>query len=152
MGLHRFKPLPSGRMGILWTLASVRDAAIVEFGCMGHMLYSGVTLESTGVRGAAKRYSTHIDETDVALGGTDKLAATVAHVIARDKPRMIFLLPSAIPEVIGTDLPAEAEQLQRKYPDTLLLPFGYGGFDVTQRRGVQEALLRRPVSLSGRRP
>ncbi|MFT4105173.1 MAG: nitrogenase component 1 [Lacrimispora sp.] len=142
MGLHRFKPLPSGRMGILWTLSSIRDAAVVEFGCMGHMMYSGVTLENTGVRGACKRYSTHIDETDIALGGMDKLAHTVAHVVERDNPRVIFLLPSSIPEVIGTDLRAEAKALQREYPDTLFLTFGQGGFEVTQHRGVQEALLR----------
>jgi nitrogenase molybdenum-iron protein alpha/beta subunit len=142
MGLNRFKPLPSGRMGILWTLSSIRDAAVVEFGCMGHMLYSGVTLENTGVRNACKRYSTHIDETDIALGGTDKLAATIAHVVEKDNPRVIFLLPSSIPEVIGIDLPAEARQLQREYPHTFLLPFGYGGFEVNQHRGVQGTLLR----------
>lgn len=142
MGLHRFKPLPSGRMGILWTLASIRDAAVVEFGCMGHMLYSGVTLRNSGVYSGAKRYSTHIDETDIAMGGTSKLADTIAHVMQIDNPRVIFLLPSSIPEVIGTDLRAEAKQLQQEYPNTLFLPFGYGGFEVTQHRGVQEALLQ----------
>ncbi|WP_367568158.1 nitrogenase component 1 [Lacrimispora sp.] len=151
MGLHRFKPLPSGRMGILWTLSSIRDAAVVEFGCMGHMMYSGVTLENTGVRGACKRYSTHIDETDIALGGTDKLAHTIAHVVEHDNPRVIFLLPSSIPEVIGTDLQAEAKALQQEYPDTLFLPFGYGGFEVTQHRSVQEALLRLVQALPGDR-
>jgi len=49
MGLHRFKPIPSGRMGTLWTIASIRDGVVIEFGCMGHMLYSSVTLERTGV-------------------------------------------------------------------------------------------------------
>lgn len=142
MGLHRFKPLPSSRMGILWTLAPIKEAAVVEFGCMGHMKYSGVTLENTGVRNIRKLYSTHIDETDIALGGTGKLAATIAHVVKHDNPKVIFLLPSSIPEVIGTDLAAEAKQLQPDYPDTLLLPFGYGGFEVTQQRGIQEALLR----------
>lgn len=142
MGLHRFKPIPSGRMGTLWTLSSIRDAAIVEFGCMGHMLYSGVTLGNTGVNHAAKRYSTHIDETDIALGGTDKLAATIAHVISHDHPKVIFLLPSSIPEVIGIDLFAEAKALQGDYPNTPLIPFGHGGFEVTQHRGIQEALLR----------
>lgn len=141
MGLHRFKPLPSGRMGILWTLATIRDAALVEFGCMGHMLYSGVTLERAGVYDGCKLYSTHIDETDIALGGTERLNATVANVVKRDKPRVIFLLPSSIPQVIGTDLFALSEELQSEYPDTRLVPFGYGGFDVTQHRGIQEALL-----------
>lgn len=142
MGLHRFKPLPSGRMGLLWTLASIRDAAVVEFGCMGHMLYSGVALRNTGIYSGAKRYSTHIDEADIAMGSTSKLADTIAHVIQMDNPRVIFLLPSSIPEVIGTDLRAEAKQLQQKYPDTKFLTFAHGGFEATQHRGVQEALLQ----------
>lgn len=142
MGLHRFKPLPSGRMGTLWTLSGIRDAAVVEFGCMGHMLYSGVTLKNTGVRGACRLYSTHIDETDIALGGTDKLEATMAHVIGKDRPKAVFLLPSSIPEVIGTDIPALGRQLQRQYPDTHILPFGHGGFEAAQHRGVEGALLR----------
>ncbi len=141
MGLHRFKPLPSGRMGILWTLASIRGAALVEFGCMGHMLYSGVTLKRAGVHNACKLYSTHIDETDIALGGTERLNHTIDNVVMRDHPRVIFLLPSSIPEVIGTDLPALCAELQQEYPGVRLLPFGYGGFNVTQHRGVQEALL-----------
>lgn len=141
MGLHRFKPLPSGRMGTLWTLATIRDAALVEFGCMGHMLYSGVTLKRAGVHNACRLYSTHIDETDIALGGTERLNHTIANVVKKTAPKVIFLLPSAIPEVIGTDLPALCKELQPEYPDIRLLPFGCGGFDVTQHRGVQEALL-----------
>lgn len=141
MGLHRFKPVPSGRMGTLWTLATIRGAALVEFGCMGHMLYSGVTLKRAGVHDGCKLYSTHIDEADIALGGTGRLNHTLDHVLKQDRPRVIFLLPSAIPEVIGTDLPALCEELQEDYPDVRLLPFGHGGFAVNQHRGIQEALL-----------
>lgn len=141
MGLHRFKPLPSGRMGILWTLATIRGAALVEFGCMGHMLYSGVTLKHAGVNNDCKLYSTHIDEADISLGGTSRLNHTIDHIIRKDHPRVIFLLPSSIPEVIGTDLFALCQELQPEYPDIRLLPFGYGGFDVFQHRGIQEALL-----------
>ncbi|WP_018305163.1 nitrogenase component 1 [Desulfitobacterium hafniense] len=141
MGLHRFKPVPSGRMGTLWTLATIKGAALVEFGCMGHMLYSGVTLKRAGVHDGCKLYSTHIDEADIALGVTGRLNHTLDHVLKQDRPRVIFLLPSAIPEVIGTDLPALCEELQGDYPDVRLLPFGHGGFAVNQHRGIQEALL-----------
>lgn len=141
MGLHRFKPPPSGRMGALWTLATIRDAAVVEFGCMGHMLYSGVTLKRAGVHDGCRFYSTHLDETDIALGGTDRLRHTLSHVVAHDRPRVIFLLPSAIPEVIGVDLPALAQELQPDYPGVRLVPLGHGGFDIHQHRGIEEALL-----------
>ena len=73
MGLQRFKPLPSGRMGSLWTLSTIKNAALVEFGCMGHLFYSNVTLERTGIYDGCKLYSTHITETDIALGDTLRL-------------------------------------------------------------------------------
>lgn len=141
MGLHRFRPLPSGRMGTLWTLASVRQAALLEFGCMGHMLYGHSALGRGGVPEECKLYSTHIDEADIALGGTERISRAIAHIIQRDRPPVIFLLPSSVPEMIGTDLPAICEELQGEYPDTLIIPFGYGGFNIGQHRGVQEALL-----------
>lgn len=141
MGLYKFRPAPSGRMGTLWTLASIRDAALLEFGCMGHMLYGRVFLERVGVSDACKLYSTHIDETDIALGGAGRLARAVADIAQRDKPRVLFLLPSAVPEIIGADLPALCRELQPDTPDMRLLPFACGGFDVGQHRAIREALL-----------
>ncbi|WP_303851318.1 nitrogenase component 1 [Seleniivibrio woodruffii] len=141
MGLLRFKPIPSGRMGTLWTLSTIKNAALVEFGCMGHMLYSGVTLKHGGVNDLCRLYSTHIDETDIALGGTERLEHTVANIIKNDSPKVIFFLPSAVPEVIGTDLRALCDELQQEHPEVMMIPFGHGGFNVNQHDGVKNALL-----------
>ncbi len=141
MGLYRFKPIPSGRMGIIWTLSTIRDAALIEFGCMGHMLYNNVMLKHSGVYDGCKLYSTHIDETDIALGDTTRLNHTIDNVLKNSNPRVIFLVQSSISEVIGTDLYALCEELQPYYPDVCLLPFGYGGFNVIQHKGVEKTLL-----------
>ncbi|WP_129598257.1 nitrogenase component 1 [Anaerophilus nitritogenes] len=141
MGIHRFKPTMSGRMGTLWTLASIRDAALIEYGCMGHMQYGRMFLNQAGISKRCKLYSTHIDETDISLGDTNRLNRAIAQIVERDKPKIIFLLPSSVPTVIGTDLMAICEELQPQYPNVRLLPFGYGGFDICGHGGVQEALL-----------
>lgn len=141
MGLHKFKPMPSGRMGILWTLASVRNAALVEYGCMGHMLYARAFLNRAGVPNACELYSTHIDETDIALGGIDRIRKTIEYIAKNNSTKVIFLLPSSVPQIIGTDIPAICEELQPEYPNVRLIPFGSGGFGVLQHRGIQEALL-----------
>lgn len=141
MGLHRFNPPMSGRMGILRTLASIRDSVVIEYGCMGHMMYGRMFLNRAGVSGAAKTYSTHIDETDISLGDTTRINRTIAEIVEKDKPKAIFLLPSSVPEVIGTDLSAICRELQPEYPDIPLIPFRYGGFDVFGYKGVQETLL-----------
>ena len=141
MGLHRFHPTPSGRMGTLWTLSSVRNAALVEFGSMGHMLYGRANLKRMGKGPDCKLYSTHIAETDIAMGGTERLSRAIADIAARDQPRVIFVLPSTVPEMIGTDLHALCKELQPEYPQIRLLPFGAGGFNIELHHGVQEALL-----------
>ncbi len=141
MGLHRFKPPMSGRMGTLWTLSTIKNAALIEYGCMGHMLYGRVFLNRASVTDGCKLYSTHIDEADISLGDTGRLERAIGDIIKKDQPEVIFLLPSAVPTVIGTDLPAICRELQPEYPEVLLLPFGFGGFDIDGYRGVQEALL-----------
>ena len=142
MGLHRFKPMPSGRMGIFWTLASIKEAAVVEFGCMGHNLYSGGSLRSYGIYEGygAPLYTTYIDETDIAMGDTHRLDATIKQVIENDHPKVIFLQPSAVPEVVGMDMAAIAKLMQPDYPDTPIIPLCHGSFAISQHKGVEEAL------------
>lgn len=141
MGLHRFKPMPSGRMGIFWTLSGIKDSAVIEFGCMGHNIYSGGSLRTAGVyeEKGARLYTTYIDETDIAMGDTRRLEDTIRHVIASDRPKVIFLQPSAVPEVVGMDLAAIVRVLQEKF-EVPLIPIGRASFAMTQHRGVQEAL------------
>ena len=141
MGLHRFHPTPSGRMGTLWTLSSIRNASLVEFGSMGHMLYGRAIAKQKEKAPACKLYSTHITEIDIAMGDTQRLSQAIEDIIMRDQPRVVFVLPSTVPEMIGTDLKALCQELQGEYPHVLLLPFGAGGFNVELHRGVQEALL-----------
>ena len=40
MSLTRFLPLPSDRMGILWSLLNIEDSVIVEYGPAGTTHYS----------------------------------------------------------------------------------------------------------------
>ena len=142
MGLYRFKPMPSGRMGIFWTVAPIREAAVVEFGCMGHNLYSGGLLRQGGIYEGygAPLYTTYIDETDIAMGQTYRLEATLRRVVDTDRPKVVFLQPSAVPEVIGMDMFAIANLLADEFPETKLVPLGHGSFAISQHKGVEEAL------------
>jgi nitrogenase molybdenum-iron protein alpha/beta subunit len=130
----------SGRMGILWTLASLKDAAAVEYGCMGHMMYGRVFLNRAGLSEGARLYSTHIDETDISMGDTKRLDRVICEIISNDRPKAVFLLPSSVPMVIGTDLAALSRELQPEYPDVPIIPFGRGSFDVHGCDGVRDAL------------
>lgn len=130
-------------MGIFWTLASISEAAVVEYGCMGHNLYSGSQIRQGGIyeRRGAPLYTTYIDETDIAMGDTARLPATIKQVIINDSPKAIFLQPSAVPEVVGTDMTAIANELRDEFPNVLLIPVGHGSFAISQHKGVSDALL-----------
>ncbi len=128
-------------MGTLWTLATIRQAALIEFGVMGHLHHSHTRLSRNGVVPHCKIFSTHIDESDISLGGTERLADAIGNVVQQVQPKVLFILPSTIPEMIGTDLHAVCDELQNQYPETILLPMGAGGFQIDLYRGVQEALL-----------
>ena len=142
MGLYRFKPMPSGRMGIFWTLSSIKESAVVEFGCMGHNLYSGGLLRQSGIYEGygAPLYTTYIDETDIAMGQTYRLEHTIRQVVDTDRPKVVFLQPSAVPEVIGMDMYAISNLLQDEFPETKLVPLGHGSFAISQHKGVEEAM------------
>lgn len=141
MGLYKTTPLQSGRMGTLWCLSGIRESAVVEYGCMGHMVYGRTFLHRLGSQGS-RLYSTHISETDITMGDTGRLKRAVAQVSEMDDIRVIFLLASSTPEVAGVDLEAAALELSAVFPNIPLIPMGTGGFDRTGSKGVEETLLR----------
>lgn len=140
MGLHKTAPPLSGRMGALWCLSGIAQSAVLEFGCMGHMAYGRTFLHRMGSFGG-KLYSTHIGETDIAMGDTGRLSGAVEWLSETQDIKTIFLLPSSVPEVIGTDLKAIARELSPQFPDTRLIPLTAGGFDMSGHKGVELTLL-----------
>lgn len=140
MGLHKTAPPLSGRMGALWCLSGIEQSAVVEFGCMGHMAYGRTFLHRMGSFGS-HLYSTHIGETDIAMGDTSRLTRAVEWVSEIQGIKNIFLLPSSVPEVIGTDIKAIAKELSSGFPDTRLIPLTTGRFDNSGHKGIELTLL-----------
>jgi nitrogenase molybdenum-iron protein alpha/beta subunit len=143
--------MPSGRMGIFWAIAGIREAAVVEFGCMGHNLFNTNALRRAGIHEdtGARLYTTYIDESDIAMGDISRIAATIRQAIDFTHPKVVFLQPSAVPEVIGTDLYAIANLLAEDFPETKIVAVGRGSFAISQHSGVQEALVSLVKALPG---
>ncbi len=142
MGLYKYHPEPSGRMGLLWTLALITDAVVLEYGAMGHMLYAQKWLKQTRVKNPGKLYTTHLDEKDIALGITTRLEEAVNEIVQRDWPKAIFLLPSSIPEVTGIDLDLLGDEIQQKHGDIPIVVMKKGGFKDKFSQGIEEALYK----------
>lgn len=147
MGLYKTTPPFSGRMGALWCLSGIADSAVVEYGCMGHMAYGRTFLNRMGVLGG-KLYSTHIGETDIAMGDTSRLTKVIRQVSEAEGIKTIFLLPSSVPEITGIDLNAIAQELSPQFPDSRLIPLSVGGFDMCGHKGTELTLLHLAKVLS----
>ncbi|SHK66487.1 Nitrogenase molybdenum-iron protein, alpha and beta chains [Anaerocolumna jejuensis DSM 15929] len=140
MGLYKYHPVPSGRMGALWTLATIKGAVVLEFGSMGHMIYAKRWLEQAGYSKDCQAFVTHLDEKDIALGMTDRIEAALDGILEKQKAEAVFLIPSSVPEVIGIDMEAICQELSFRYEGLPILYFPCGGFDRDYHRGIETAL------------
>lgn len=147
MPLYKNTPEPSGRMGILWALAPIYDAAIIEFGSMGHMIYAEKWMSHTGLIRYAPLITTHLAEKDIALGITKRLEDCVKDVVQEKRAKAIFLIPSSVPEMVGTDLEAIGEEIQFTYPNIPILTFKAGNFKAGMEQGMEEAFYQLVKSL-----
>lgn len=147
MPLYKNTPQPSGRMGLLWALAPIYDATILEYGSMGHMIYAEKWMAHTGLRTYARLATTHLAEKDIALGLTKRLEDSVRDIVKKGDAKSIFLIPSSVPEMIGTDLEAIGEELQFAYPKVPIITFGAGNFKATMTQGMEEAYYKLVTSL-----
>ncbi len=140
MGLYKSVPPLAGRIGTLWTLATIRESAVVEFGCMGHTVYARTFLSKMGAQGS-QLYSTHIRETDIAMGDTTRLSNAIIEILENKSIKTIFLLPSTVPEIIGIDIKAIAMELSFEYPEIDFITFNTGSFNMKLSTGIEKTLL-----------
>ncbi|SHO47087.1 nitrogenase component 1 [Anaerocolumna xylanovorans] len=140
MGLYKYYPRPSGRMGALWTLATIKGAVVLEFGSMGHMIYARRWLEQAGYSKDCLAFVTHLDEKDIALGITDRIEKALDEILEKYKAEAVFLIPSSVPEVIGTDMEAICEELSYRYEGLPVLYFPCGSFSWDYHKGIETAL------------
>lgn len=141
MPLYKKLPLTSGRMGILWTCALIQECAILEFGSMGHMVYSEKWLRNAGMY-ESRLYSAHISEKEIALGIDKKLKESIRYLVEEKKEKVICLIPSSVHEMIGMDLELMVEEIANEYKATKIILFDKGGFKEIASHGVEEALVK----------
>lgn len=141
MGLYRYAPKPSGRMGLLWTLGGIPDTAVLEFGSMGHMLYAERWLYQSAPFNKGKVYATHLDEKDIALGINKRFFQALDEIIAENPKVTIFLLPSTVPSITGVDMEDLCFEAREKYENPIIL-LKKGSFHEKLHDGIEEGLFR----------
>lgn len=142
MGLYKYAPEPSGRMGSLWALGTIKEAVVLEFGSMGHMLYAERWIWQAGVLEGCKLYTTHLDEKDIALGITKRFTLAVKEIMEKDNPSVIFVLPSTVPEITGVDMEAVCDEVRMEFDQVDFIVLKRGSFHEKLHHGIEETLYR----------
>ena len=138
MGLVRYLPTPSDRMGILWSLLTVDGSVILEYGPAGTTHFSMSLYGELGVDQQNRLFTTHMSEDDVVMGDVSRLEKALVEVDEAYHPQVIFVVASSISAVIGTDLKGVCAYMQEKVK-ARLIAFEQGGFRGDYSVGIQEA-------------
>jgi light-independent protochlorophyllide reductase B subunit len=139
MELYKYFPTPSDRMGTLWTLTSIEDVYIIEFGPAGTTHFA--TEGTMGLNGEhnASVFTTHINETDISFGDQVRLEKAIEEVDAEHHPKYIFVMASSISAIIGTDIESVCFEMQPKV-SAKLIPVTTGGFSGDYALGVESTM------------
>ena len=139
MGFYRYFPVPSDRMGVLWSLAGIGDATIIEYGPSGNTRFGPEGFCHLNTEPAANIFTTHISESDMTFGIADRLVMAVKEVDALYRPEVIFILASSLAAVTGFDTVGVCREIQ---PQTraMLLVAETGGFQGDYTVGIRNTL------------
>lgn len=131
-------PLPSDRMGLMWSLLNISEAIVLEYGPAGTTHFSTNLYNSLGLELSCKLYTTHMSENDVVMGDVTKLEKSILELDSKFKPKIIFVVGSSTSAVIGTDLAGICAALQAK-TQAKLIPFNVGGLAADYTQGEYAA-------------
>ena len=139
MQLCKYYPVANDRMGIIWTLSSIEDACVIEFGPAGTTHYAVEGIGSLNGDDRAKIYSTHMDQSDVTFGKYDRLEKAIVEIDVNIKPKYMFVMASSISSIIGADIESVCDTLKDKV-NAKLIPITAGGLKDDYNVGVEYML------------
>lgn len=137
MSLCRFLPTPSDRMGILWSLLTIDDSVILEYGPAGTTHYSVGFFGKMNLGKENRLFTTHMSEDDVIMGNISRLEDAIREVDETFSPKVMFVVASSVSAVIGTDIKGVCNYMQEEV-NAKLVALDEGGFKGDYSAGQRE--------------
>jgi len=131
---------PSDRMGFLWTLTSIENAYVIEFGPAGTTHFALEGAMELGAEHKMSVFTTHMSDVDITFGKHDKLVGAIKEVFEKYSPKYIFVMASSVSSLIGIDIESICIEMQSKV-SSRLIPVTTGGYDGDYGMGIENALL-----------
>ncbi len=139
MNLYKYYPVASDRMGIIWTLCTIKDVCIIEFGPAGTTHYAIEGIGTLNADDLCTLYSTHMDQSDITFGSYKRIENCIREVDVNVKPKYIFIMASSVSSIIGADIESVCMELENEV-NAKLIPITTGGLKDDYNAGVEEAL------------
>jgi len=138
--LYKFFPTPSDKMGYFWSISSIKDAYIIEYGPAGttHYAIEGVSKVNGDV--VANMFTTDMNQDDVIMGDTSKLKKAILEVDKVYSPKYIFVVASSLSSVIGSDVDAVIFEIKDEV-SAKIITHNSGGFKGDYLHGVEQSYL-----------
>ena len=137
MSLCRYLPVPSDRMAIIWSLLSVKNSLVLEYGPAGTTHFSMGLYGTLGIDFENRLFTTHMSEDDVVMGDVTRLENAIKELDASYEPEVIFVVASSVSAVIGTDIKGVCNYMQNEVK-AKLVSFEQGGFRGDYGIGLNE--------------
>ena len=139
MPLYKIMPPPSQRMGMLWTLAGVKDIAVIDYGPEGTLAYFYHSLAYLGASPFARMYTISTKEEEIIFGKTERLRLAIKRIAKQYAPKVIFVSQSPVSEIIGDDIEALCAKVELEI-DSKVVCLPNGGITLGSDRGVELSL------------
>lgn len=141
MALFKYFPIPNERMGRLWSLSSISDSVIIEFGPMGTSDFALFGFMHLNFRRQNVCSSTHLTDWEIVMGNADRLRLALKEAEEAYHPSHLFVLNSSVGDVIGMDLDGALCEWENEYT-AQIVSFPDGGITKDFTYGTRDALNR----------
>lgn len=128
-------------LGILWTLAGVKDAIVINHGTAGCNFYELVTASKQTRELIYNRFaSTGLEQEDIALnGGEVKLKAAIKELATREGVSLIVVVANPVSSLIGVDIESIAMEAGQEIKQPIIT-FNNKAWKINAENGVEEAI------------
>jgi nitrogenase molybdenum-cofactor synthesis protein NifE len=132
-------------MAALWTFLTVEDGIVLEYGPNGTTRFARRNLTRFGLN-TERLISTGLTEDDVIMGDVSRLERAIVQLEEDYRPRVIFVVPSAILAVTGADITGVCHYMSERISAKLVTY--EGGFVGDYSAGIRGAYTKMVQALT----
>ena len=138
--LYKYFPTPSDKMGYFWSISSIKDASVIEYGPAGTTHYAIEGISKINGEIVANVFTTDMNQDDVIMGDISKLKKAILEVDKVYKHKYIFVVASSLSSMIGSDIQGLIFEIQEEV-SARIISHSSGGFKGDYLHGIEQSYL-----------